>query len=583
MQKIVSCLLIVLYFSIPLIHGQILKNFWGDMWLSVSGNFEFTKSQFFIFLSGCTLCVFSIQQFVLKRSIVFPNLLFFLLWALWFSLIFSLTPYTSFFWSSSKWHGNLMFLCLIWIYIILIQQDKNLMKKLFISSVCWAFFASLIAIKEYYSPTFSYGDLSNRALGTFGHPNYLSGYILLLIPFLFKKVQQNTLLYIAIIPMIISLFLTKSVWAMSIFLVYCIYIFWFRKKSDLNNSKEKFIVLLLFFIFVAIFVIIQFWLTTKLHSFISRFYIWETTLKIIIENPKILLFWSWAESLFVNFENFKSPELYIFENFWFSADRPHNMFLNILFHFWLWWAFIFLWALFFLYKKYRDNYLYHALILILFFSMLNFLSISSYLIIVLILSCITIQERRKFSFIFPVILLILGLWSAYTSSHFYTSELLAYKKQYDRAIDIFPYNYKNYEYLWDWKNTVKYAGYFTKNFYINQLHISNTESVCDSFIRWHSSAEVAFFCGNYAWALGKKDLAKKYYSLWLEKIPDLWNHDSPYNSSIFISKFIDGKRFFSEKYSNIDEILIRLWYEEYSKNNNEKIYNLWYGWYSSQK
>gem|GEM_PF-5138180 len=63
----------------------------------------------------------------------------------------------------------------------------------------------ILSLKEYFFPTFNYGTLGSRAIGTFGHPNYLSLYILLLLPFLTKKKYFSLLLLT-----IVTLLFTKS-------------------------------------------------------------------------------------------------------------------------------------------------------------------------------------------------------------------------------------------------------------------------------------------------------------------------------------------------------------------------------------
>jgi hypothetical protein len=428
------------------------------------------------------------------------------------------------------------------------------MKYIFWALVIWAIFASIIAIKEYYFPTFDYGDLHNRALWTFGQPNYLAAYLLLLIPFLTKKATIYTILLLPLIIIIMALLLTKSAWWICIFLWYVCFLSMTWKQIQ---KKHLFPILLIWVILLFI-ILYQFWLITKLHSFLSRFYIWESTLRIIIENPKILLFWSGSETLLAYFETYKSPELYIFENFWFTADRAHNVFLNILFHFWIWWAFIFWYLLYTLFQKYKNNYIYHSLIIILLFTVFNFLSVASYIIIIALCSCVTVQSTRKYTSILSIFFIIFWCISSFFSYKYLLSESYAYKWEFTKALEIFPYNYKAYEYISDSENILKYAWYPTKNLYITQLGTQNTQFICDKFIAKHSSAESAFYCGNYAWTVGQQELAKKYYNIWLEKIPNLWDQDSPYYSNFLISHFVDGKRFFSPKYSNLEEILERM-------------------------
>ncbi len=568
-QKLLHIFLIFLFFSLPLVHSELFDTLGIDLELRVNWNYEFTKSQFFIFFSGVIFLLFWVQSFLSKRLIIFPKVLFFALWVLWLSTIFSISSYTSFFGMTTKGHGTLLFLCLIWIYTVLIQQDKSFIQKLWFSVAVWAFFTSVLAIKEYYFPSFSYWDLSNRALGSFWHPNYLVWFLLVLIPLILEKAKKQRIFYIFLVPIIFTVFLTKSVWGIFLFIWFMVCIsyiyFWKNYTQERKYSfptKYIFICFSLIFTIIWTYLVIDFWLLTKLHSFLSRFYIWETTIQVLINNPKILLFWSWADTLMSYFESYKSPELYIFENYWFTADRPHNLILNILFHFWLWWIAIFAYLMYHLFKKYKNNYLSHTLILVVLFTLFHFLSIAAYLIIILTLACLNNNNSKHNVLLVSGTSVIIGFVCIFFSVSYYGSEIYAANWKYVEAINRFPYNYKNYEYISDAPNILKYAWHPTKNFYIQKLDTDETQNVCDAFTQQYKSVESLFYCGNFAWNTWETELAKVYYDLWLKKLPDLWNANSVYHSNFIISQYVDGTRFFSPKYSNLKEILERMGVEK---------------------
>lgn len=560
LRKTIHFLLLWLFFSLPLIHSS----FWGYFKLSplfwVDGNFEFTKSQFLICVSGMVFLLFSLQTFIEKKAIIFHKIVFLLIGILLVSTLFSVSIYTAFFGLDSKWHGSLLFLCFLGIYTVLMQQDKNLMKQYFYASIIWLIFVCIIAIKEYFLPSFSYWDMTWRALGSFGHPNYLVLYCILLLPFLCEKSRKNLWLIPIIFIVFLCVVLTKSVWGILIFIGYSSF---FIAKTTKTQHKKTFLYGLWFLWFcLIVYSIYHFWFTTKLHSFLSRFYIWESTLSILADNPKILLTGSGADTLLAYFGNYKSPELFIFENFGFSADRPHNLFLNIVFHFWILWFTLFSYIIYILIRSWKNNYLYHSIILFLIFTIFNFASVASYLIVVLISACISSQKiTYKFTSVFPIVFILLAWISMWSASSFYSAETLAYTKNYEKAVRVFPYNYNYYEYLNDTNAIKKYAGYKTNSYFITQLQIgADPKETCEAFTNSRKNAESYFYCGNLFWNNNSPELALQYYERWLVIIPDLWNQDSIYYSSTIISQYVDGTRFFSPKYSNLNDILERVWY-----------------------
>ena len=567
LEKIRNCMLIFLFFSLPLIHWELFSTFWIGTSFWVNGNFEFTKSQFFICISGVIFIITWLISIIEQKKIVFNTPLILSFWVLVLSTIFSISPLTALFWMESKWHGILMFGSLICIYFILLQIEKNFMKQLFFTSVAWWFFASIIAIKEFFYPSFDYGDLASRALGTFGHPNYLVLFLLLLIPFIFEKAKKHSFLYLLLIPIISVIFLTKSVWGVIIFSVFLLFV-WSTKIACVipmnavwtKKIKRSYMIFFTLFIIVSIiYTVFEFWFLTKLHSFLSRFYIWESTMRIIVENPKIFFIGSWADTLTAYFSSYKSSELYIFENFGFIADRPHNLFLNILFHFWIAWVWVLVFLLYKLYKNYQNNYLYHSLIIFLAFTIFNFASVASYLLLVLILACISSQDK-KVSYNFFITMVLLIFWSVwvYYSSLLYYSEVKVAKNQYALAINIFPYVANNYFAIWEPELWKKYLWYESSKYYISKIQKwENQPAACENFTNAQNSAESYFYCWSVFWNQNQKEWAQSYYMKGLAKMPNLWDNKSEYLQSSIIRESIDGIRFFSEKYSPLQEVLDR--------------------------
>ncbi len=567
MSSLVKILLTILFFFLPLINSRLLNIFWIDLWFYVNWNYEFTKVMFFNIISWLII-VLSFLQYINnpKKIKINKNLLYIISFYLWVMIlwsIFSLSPYNSIFGISNKAHSLIMFTNLIWLYIILINTKKSFLKKLIKISIFSCFLSIIIAIKELFLPSFDYSELSNRALGTFGHPNYLSLYILILIPSIykiyFKKYKKKKLFIILLL--FISLIFTKSFWAIILFIFYNLY--YFKKDIFSNLKKDKVIIYII--LILTIIISFLFLFPEKLHSFLSRFFIWWTTLNIIFSNPKILLLGWWYETLNLIFDNYKSSYLYIFENIGYSADRPHNLLLNIFYHNWILWLTIFTYVIFAFIKNYKNKYSFNWILLFLLFTLFNFASIASYTIIVLFFAIEkkTFKTKKIISkFFIPIFMIILTsislLWILF-SFRFYIAETYFYNNNYLKAKSLFPFNKTYYYELWEIKKGLKIEKFKSKQYLINQiLTLKDIKNDCNNLVIYFPSAENYFYCWDILEEYLYKDTAKEYYELWLNKLPDLRNKNSKYYNNIFIKNFISWNRFFSTKYSNIKEILKKI-------------------------
>ena len=81
---------------------------------------------------------------------------------------------------------------------------------------------------------------------------------------------------------------------------------------------------------------------------------------------------------------------------------------------------------------------------------------------------------------------------------------------------------------------------------------------CNDLLSNYGSVENYFYCWkifeNFWYINESNDLYKK----GLNKLPDLWNINSKYNDDFLIKNLVDKKRFFSEKYSPLKEILEKI-------------------------
>ena len=540
MEKIIKILLIILFISIALINSHLFDLLWFKWGFYVEWNYEFTKVIFFNIFSSSILILFFIDSLLKKRKIKIPKLLLVILSIIILSTIFSDQTLTSLFWNASKWHSSLMYFNIVWLFIYFINTNIVVLKNLLKITIYSSILVWVIWIKEYYYPSFDYWNLQNRAVSTFWHPNYLALYILIIIPFIVKNIKRN---YNKVLLIILSflLILTKSIWWILILFIYIFYIIYI--KSEKSIPKKYLSIFIIISMIWILFIVYKFWYITKLNSFLSRFYIWETTLNIIFSDIKNLIVWSGIATLWIVFDWFKSPELYLYENIWFHADRPHNLILYHFYSFWIIWLFLVIYFIYKVIKKYKFNPYYDALILFILFTIFNYPSISHYIIITLILWIIyskylTIKLHQYTMLTF----ILISLLSIYLSVNYYYFE-------YQKNIN---------------------SSYITNNYFIKNIQnesyekilfqswIWDLENTCSKLILYQNSVENNFFCWNILWKINNEK-SIYYYNKWLQILPNMWNENSKWYSNYFVKNLFVKERFFSEKFSNLNEILKRVW------------------------
>ncbi|MCH2188592.1 hypothetical protein MK079_02065 [Candidatus Gracilibacteria bacterium] len=561
-------LLIILCITTSLIFGNIDDIFGWDIIPNISGNYEFTKTVFFIVFTQILFIFFIIRH----KGVLIPKYLILLTGLIIFSTLFSISPLTSIIGGVSKGHGAIMFFSLILLSIIVYnlsrEDQKNILKHILYTSplIC------LFALWQYISPSFEYGDLQNRAFGSFGHPNYLAGYILLLLPLL-STIEKNIYKYIIGGLLIITLILTKSAWALLIAGCYFIGKSSYPPllKGGLNKYSLPLIggglgwgLMVIILSLITVGTLYEFGLGIKLHSFLARFFIWEATLSIIFSDIKILLFGAGFETLPLLFDSYKSEYLYIFENIGFRADRPHNILLNIFYTSGILGLITLLGTIIYLLKYIQKSNIYvHSLVLMSIFLIFNYTSVVHWMIVIVLVGILLSGKNiKKYTLKNNIFLKtgIIGITSTiiFLIGSLYTGEIYAKKGEYLRASQHFPL--PNYFYrLGEYELGKKWEGYASEEYFVSQVvHDNDILSSCHNLITHYTTVENYFYCGEIFEKRGYTNEAKKYYQAGLDILPNLWNPNSVYYNNFIIKYFVDGKRFMSEKYSSLAEILKKI-------------------------
>ena len=571
-MKLYQILIALLFFVLPLVHGKLLPTLGFDISLNVAWNFEFTKALFFNIASSLIFLSYVVRKNALERiHIWYIEASVFLI--LIISTIFSLSPFMSLIWDLEKGHRAIMLVNLLWLYSILKHEKRVYLEKLIYISLYSFWLVCLLGMKELVYPTYDYGELWNRMLWSFGHPNYLAWYTLLMLPYI-TLLKNHVFKYLAYILIWVSLVLTQSIVALFLVFNYLSYIASNNMQLVPSPLRRGLGWGMIWGVCLAWFTITMLYFPEKLHSFLSRFYLWETTLKIIFSDYKMFLFGWWLETLPYFFDSFKSPELYIYENYGYTADRPHNFFLNIFYHFWIFWIILFWYLIcqFFLslckreYPKGEGLLSPHqfSISLFLLFWVFHYFSIASYLIVILWLAFIYkwLQENyhnkkcfRIHSRSFIILLMLISCIWGYTSLQLYRAELYISDKKYVSAREIFPHP-KYFRISSDYENSLRYEKITSPELLKHQIrNTPNKQELCETLVIRYPAVEHYFYCGEIFESLWNTDISKQYYASWLEKLPDLWNPDSPYWDNYLIKNTITWNRFFSKKFGDIRSIL----------------------------
>ncbi len=563
LKKIYINLIIILIIISPLINSSFFDLFWIHLWLNVAWNYEFSKVIFFNILSSIIILLFSLDIFIKKIYLKIPSIIYYWFIIFILSALLSISPYISILWNTTKDHSLIMYINLLGLFIFFLNLKKENIQKILKYSLIWLILSSIIAIWQLYYPSFNYWNLSNRALWTFWHPDYLALYLLIYIPLLYKnifKLKEDINISLIILTLT-TITLTKSLTWIILTILYSIY--FLSKNIQKKYKKILYLILIISIILITYFIIYNFWFS-KLHSFFSRFFLWKNTFLLSIENIKTLIIGHWFETLSFIFNKNKSPYLYIFENIWFTADRPHNILLLFLYNNWIFWLFFIIYIIYFIYKSNKSSYK-ESLILSFLFLLLNFSSITSYILIILLLSIITkkyftYKITNIFNKIFIIIIIIISFIWSYFSIKLYIAENLIYKWKIQNIESFYKYNPNYYFKNWKYKEWLVYSKIKTELYYKSKIYFwENINNWCIELTKNIPSVENYFFCWNILWGFWNKFLAQKYYKVWLKKLPNLWNNNSIYYKNIIIKDTINWNRFFSPKYSNIKQILNRVW------------------------
>lgn len=389
---------IFLFFDINL----ITLNFLGYTW------YESIKVISFVFLSISLVTAIILNTLIIIRkwNFYFPilniNMLFLVSIIIWIfiSSIFSINinqDYnSSFFWASNKLHTIFFYLSLVVFYMSInylkslnsINNYKTffkniILKTLFISVILLAIYSIIqkLNLDPLFTQSIKSREPLTRAFATLWNANYLAWFSLILIPisFLFRNIYLKIsffLLNLWIIILSWSIYWIVLVWA------YILYVFYIKCLNTIfpiylnRGLRVDYLLKILYWIWIIILIYFSYNYISvlnheKIYWAIARVYMWQTSILASVDNIKVLLIWYWPDTMIQVFDMFKVPELSIYEDKNYTADSSHNVFLDLIFSFWIITSSIIFYLVFKIFLKLKNNNIKSSILLFLLFFSFN--------------------------------------------------------------------------------------------------------------------------------------------------------------------------------------------------------------------
>ncbi len=355
--------LAAIFFLVPLLYSgtylpgvtTYFSSFFGIPWLGFE---TFKVFLFFILLSGALLgqLIIVLPKKIFPTRAVSLGVLGFFWWTLLSFFINYLSNPFFVFGNPEKHHGWFFYVALGVLFLIL-QKTSPREQKIYWKITVTSFFLVLLygifqklgldpLQKNYTAPI----DLG-RLYSTLGNPNYLAGYILLFMPFFdFYTRTRCFVRSLMTIVLGIFLFLTGSHTAWGIFLVYYAFQIFF---SFFPWFQKKYFIFSVLFLGALVLWAVSFYYWDELmrlgkfRSFISRFYLWMTWWKALTHHISTLFFGFGPDGFLAVSDHFRHEKLFSSV----SIDRSHNIFIDLMLHFWFPLSSFLLYTMV---KKYRD-------------------------------------------------------------------------------------------------------------------------------------------------------------------------------------------------------------------------------------
>lgn len=332
----------IIFFCIPLYFSRVFSFFDIYIW---DGWFERQKVLFFAILVWIAYIewVLRFQKRLLAVTIKYWRIALILLIIPFISTIFIYGELNQDFliWTHEKHHGYLFYMSIVWFLHFVLISTRVHLRMYLLWSIWAATIVSIVSIGEWlWGPWDIYGHAPfslypGRSWSTLGNPNYLAGYLLLLIP-LIHRIRSPE--YWIILPICtFALFTTGSYTGMVLLGIYFLY----------QVLRSFHIWTLRSFLYTCV-CSIFFWIVgyisldpEKLLSLMSRFVLMRESFVALISYFPALLFGFGPDSVYSYFSDVRSWLINQYFPPSSSIDSFHSIWIDILFQYWV----IVLWLL----------------------------------------------------------------------------------------------------------------------------------------------------------------------------------------------------------------------------------------------
>jgi hypothetical protein len=344
----------ILFFTLPLYFSHIFSGF-GIVFGGVS-SFERQKVYLMVILTAIALIEWIWRY---PDAVVWTLRKYGLL-----TLILLLCPFLAIYWwggdidslywwgGMEKHHGYILYGAIIILSLILSTiPTKDKIQYLHIS--IWStVIVAIVAIYQYIGWGMVSGRYPGRSISTLGNPNYLAGYLILILPLLWRIRSPER--WIIGIVIILALITTGSYIGMALLGCYLLYLAICRilryfpvLNSGLSVPLRIFLLLTFYFLLLsALYRVID---PEKLLSLTSRFVLMKESLMMLLHDPISLLIGFGPDSLMSHFSTARSALVSAYFPSYEIIDSSHNILIDIIFQYgslpigaigytlWRWW------------------------------------------------------------------------------------------------------------------------------------------------------------------------------------------------------------------------------------------------------
>ncbi len=240
--------------------------------------------------------------------------------------------------SYEKYHGYIFFLALIFLGFLLQllapSEKKLLIRASLISGVLVSFFALLesMGLSVFFALQNHATWWSERSISTLGNPNYVAGYLLILLPFVsfFSGIWRPLIATI----FVMAILTTQSYIAIFLLVLYGVFL-GLKTVSIPVIKKKKYVPFVLTGLIALWWILLgnMFLPWDKLLSLMSRFVLMQETLTIMMQYPLSWITGFGPDSIVRAYDFARSMLIDTYFPRGSAIDSSHNIFIDVLFQF----------------------------------------------------------------------------------------------------------------------------------------------------------------------------------------------------------------------------------------------------------